>query len=283
MFTIIFFTLLAIIAFTGITVQLQRPIAGLVTGALIFFGGLLSTSVTVISAGHTGVQITLGEVNPVALTEGVHLVNPISQIKDVDVRLQRSNLNGASAGTKDLQQVHTDIVINYRLTANKVPHIYKEFGLDVDSKVLGPAMNEAFKGVTARYTSEELITKRQEVSDTIQQRLAEKLAPYDITVNSISLVNFGFSKNYQDAIEAKVTATQAKLKAEQDLQRIEVEAKSRIAQAEGEAKAIAIQAQAIQSNGGQQYVQLQWIEKWDGKMPNTVVNGSQGMMLNLGK
>ena len=283
MFTIIFFVLLAIIAFLGITFQLQRPIAGLVAGALIFFGGMLATSFTVISAGHTGVQVTLGEVNPVALTEGVHLVNPISQVKDVDVRLQRSNLNGASAGTKDLQQVHTDIVINYRLTANKVPHIYKEFGLDVDSKVLGPAMNEAFKGVTARYTSEELITKRQEVSDTIQQRLAEKLAPYDITVNSISLVNFGFSKNYQDAIEAKVTATQAKLKAEQDLQRIEVEAKSRIAQAEGEAKAIQIQAQAIQSNGGQQYVQLQWIEKWDGKMPNTVVNGSQGMMLNLGK
>jgi regulator of protease activity HflC (stomatin/prohibitin superfamily) len=283
MFTIVFFVLLAIIAFLGITFQLQRPIAGLVAGALIFFGGMLATSFTVISAGHTGVQVTLGEVNPVALTEGVHLVNPISQVKDVDVRLQRSNLNGASAGTKDLQQVHTDIVINYRLTANKVPHIYKEFGLDVDSKVLGPAMNEAFKGVTARYTSEELITKRQEVSDTIQQRLSEKLAPYDITVNSISLVNFGFSKNYQDAIEAKVTATQAKLKAEQDLQRIEVEAKSRIAQAEGEAKAIQIQAQAIQSNGGQQYVQLQWIEKWDGKMPNTVVNGSQGMMLNLGK
>jgi prohibitin 2 len=283
MFSIIFFVLLAIVAWLGITVQLQRPLAGTVVAALIFVGGMLATSFTVISAGHTGVQVTLGEVNPVALTEGVHLVNPISQVKDVDVRLQRSNLNGASAGTKDLQQVHTDIVINYRLTANKVPHIYKEFGLDVDSKVLGPAMNEAFKGVTARYTSEELITKRQEVSDTIQQRLAEKLAPYDITVNSISLVNFGFSKNYQDAIEAKVTATQAKLKAEQDLQRIEVEAKSRIAQAEGEAKAIQIQAQAIQSNGGQQYVQLQWIEKWDGKMPNTVVNGSQGMMLNLGK
>ena len=109
------------------------------------------------------------------------------------------------------------------------------------------------------------------------------MAQFDITVSNISLVNFGFSKAYQEAIEAKVTATQQKQKAEQDLQRIEVEAKSRIAQAEGEAKAIAIQAQAIQSNGGQQYVQLQWIEKWNGQMPNTVVNGSQGMMLNLGK
>ena len=78
-------------------------------------------------------------------------------------------------------------------------------------------------------------------------------------------------------------ATQQKQKAEQDLQRIEVEAKSRVAQAEGEAKAISIQAQAIQSNGGANYVQLQWIEKWNGKLPETVVNGSTGMMLNMGK
>ena len=283
MFGIFLLALVAILIAGGVWFLFSQRTLGLVTGAFVFVVGIIFQSFTVISAGHTGVQVTLGEVNLQALTEGVHFVNPISSVKDVDVRLQRSNLNGASAGTKDLQQVHTDIVINYRLTANKVPHIYKEFGLDVDSKVLGPAMNEAFKGVTAHYTSEELVTKRQEVSDTIQQRLAEKLAPFDINVTNISLVNFGFSKAYQQAIEQKVIATQQKQKAEQDLQRIEVEAKSRIAQAEGEAKAIAIQAQAIQSNGGQQYVQLQWIEKWNGQMPNTVVNGSQGMMLNMGK
>jgi prohibitin 2 len=283
MFGIFLLAIVAILIAGGIWFVLNQRTLGIVTGAFVFVVGIIFQSFTVISAGHTGVQVTLGEVNLQALTEGVHFVNPISSVKDVDVRLQRSNLNGANAGTKDLQQVHTDIVVNYRLTASKVPHIYKEFGLDVDSKVLGPAMNEAFKSVTSHYTSEELVTKRQEVSDTIQQRLAEKLAPFDINVTNISLVNFGFSKAYQEAIEQKVIATQQKQKAEQDLQRIEVEAKSRIAQAEGEAKAIAIQAQAIQSNGGQQYVQLQWIEKWNGQMPNTVVNGSQGMMLNLGK
>jgi regulator of protease activity HflC (stomatin/prohibitin superfamily) len=283
MFTIIFFFMLAVIAGGAIAILLNQKALGALLGIFIFFGGVLFSSFTIVSSGHTGVQVTMGEVNLQALTEGVHFVNPISTVKDVDVRLQRSNLNGASAGTKDLQQVHTDIVINYRLTAAKVPHIFKEFGLDVDSKVLGPAMNESFKSVTAHYTSEELVTKRQEVSDAIQQRLQEKLAQYDITVSGISLVNFGFSTEYQKAIEAKVIATQQKQKAEQDLQRIEVEAKSRIAQAEGEAKAIAIQAQAIQSNGGQQYVQLQWIEKWNGQMPNTVVNGTNGMMLNLGK
>lgn len=238
---------------------------------------------TVVSAGHVGVQITLGEVNPNTLTEGVHFVNPISSVKEVDVRLQRAELKNASAGTKDLQQVHTDIVVGYRLSGQKVPHIYKEFGLDVDSKVLGPALNEAFKAVTAKYNSEELITKRDEVSQTITQHISNKVAPFDISINNVSLVNFGFSKNYQDAIEAKVTATQAKLKAEQDLERIKVEAASRIAQAEGEAKAIAIQASAIQSQGGQSYVQLQWIEKWNGQLPTTMLGGDTKTLMQIGK
>lgn len=282
MFLIILSLLLAVAIFVAGILFKQKAIAVPVSFALPF-AVIVAEAFTVVSAGHVGVQVTLGEVNPNALTEGVHFVNPISSVREVDVRLQRAELKGASAGTKDLQQVHTDIVVGYRLSGTKVPHIYKEFGLDVDSKVLGPAINEAFKAVTAKYNSEELITKRDEVSQAITQHITNKVAQFDISISNVSLVNFGFSAEYQKAIEQKVIATQAKLKAEQDLQRIEVEAKSRIAQAEGEAKAIAIQAQAIQSNGGAQYVQLQWIEKWDGKMPNTVVNGQQGMMLNLGK
>ena len=240
-------------------------------------------SFTVVPGGHVGVQVTLGKINPEALPEGAQLVNPISSVRNVDVRLQRAELKNANAGTKDLQQVHTDIVVNFRLSGAKVPHIFKEFGLNVDEKVLGPAINESFKAVTAKYNSEELITKRDEVSANITQHIKDKVAPFDIAITNVSLVNFGFSKNYQDAIEAKVTATQAKLKAEQDLERVKVEAASRIAQAEGEAKAIAIQASAIQSQGGQSYVQLQWIEKWDGKLPTTVLGGDTKTLMQIGK
>ena len=282
MITIVFFALMAIAAVAAGFFFAQRTL-GIIGGAVIFIAGFLFSSFTIISAGHTGVQVTFGEVNPSPLTEGVHFVNPVSFVRDVDVRLQRTQLAGASASTKDLQQVHTDIVVQYRLNAAKVPHIYKEYGLNVDEKVLGPAINEAFKSVTAHYTSEELITKRGVVSDEIQNMLKSKVAPFDIDVSGISLVNFGFSADYQKAIEQKVISVQQTAKAEQDLRRIEVEAKSRIAQAEGEAKAISIQAQAIQSNGGANYVQLQWIEKWDGKLPTTVLNGSNGMMLNMGK
>ena len=241
-------------------------------------------SITIVPPGNVGVQVTLGKTNvDNVLTEGVTFVNPISSVKNVNVQLQRAQLENQSAGTKDMQQVHTDIVVNYRLTPNMVPTIYKEFGLNVADKVLAPAISEVFKTVTGQYTSEELIIKREEVSGKILERLQAKVLPFDITVSNISLVNFGFGKAYQDAIDAKMVATQSKLKAEQDLQRIEVEAKSRIAQAEGEAKAIKIQAEAIQSNGGAAYVQLQWIEKWNGALPSTVVGADTKTLMSIGK
>ena len=282
MFTIVFFLFLAVIAAVGISVFLQQKTLGTVTGVAIFAVGVIWSSFTIVPAGHVGVQITLGEVNQAVLNEGAQFVNPISNIKHVDVRLARANLNNASAGTKDIQQVHTDIVINYRLTPAKVPHIFKEFGLDVDTKVLGPAINESFKSAVGHYTSEELITKRDAVNADIMSRLSEKLAPFNIVVNNVSLVNFGFSKAYQDAIEQKVIATQAKLRADQDYERIQVEAKSRIAQAKGEAEAIAIQASAIQHQGGAAYVQLQAIEKWDGKLPG-VMGAGPTPFINVGK
>jgi regulator of protease activity HflC (stomatin/prohibitin superfamily) len=283
MFTIMMGLVFGAMIAGGIAYLFEKVFAGLVAGVAFFLATIVFSSFTVISAGHTGVQVTFGEVNMTPLSEGVHFVNPLSSIKDVDVRLQKAKLDGASAGTKDLQQVHTDIVVQYRLNASKVPHIYKEFGLNVDDKVLGPGINEAFKSITGHYTSEELITKRDEVSMAITEHLRNKMAPFNIDVSGVSLVNFGFSAEYQKAIEAKVISGQNKLKAEQDLERIRIEAQQAIVTAEGKAKAIQIETAAINSQGGNNYVRLKEIEKWDGKYPDTMVNGSTGLMLNLPK
>jgi prohibitin 2 len=284
MFSVILSILIVIVAAVASKIFLEKVMPGLLAGlgaAVVIIG---FASFTVVGAGERGVQVTFGDVNPVPLDSGIHFVSPFSSVREVNVQLQSATMTGASAGTKDLQQVHTDITINYHLNDQKVAAIYKDYGTNVTDKVLVPALNEAFKSVTGHYNSEELVTKRDIVSAEILEHTRAKLAQFDISTDGVSLVNFGFNADYQKAIEQKVIALQQKQKAEMDLQRIEVEAKSRIAQAEGEAKAIAIQAQAIQSNGGAQYVQLQWIEKWDGKMPETVVNGNTGgMMLNMGK
>jgi len=250
-----------------------EPVFDKTLPSAVALGLILSTlafeSFTVIPAGHIGVQVTLGEVNQQTLAEGMHMVNPISRIKEVEVRLVTTKLEKASAGTKDLQQIHTDIVMNYRIDGSKAAHIYKEFGFDLQDRVILPALSESLKAVTAHYTSEELITKRDVVSGQVKEEVAGKLVKYGVEVGDISLVNFGFSEEYQRAIESKVVATQSKLKAEQDLQRIEVEAKQEIAKAEGRAKAIQIETQAINSQGGASYVQLKAIERWDGKLPTT--------------
>jgi regulator of protease activity HflC (stomatin/prohibitin superfamily) len=233
----------------------------------------LFAAFVVVPAGHIGVQVTLGTVSQQTLAEGVHFINPLSNVRDVEVRVIAAKMQNASAGTKDLQQVHTDIVVNYRIDGNQAAHIYKEFGFDLQDKIIMPIVNESFKAVTAHYSSEELITKRDEVSMRIKEELGIRLGKYGLTVNDVSLVNFGFSAEYQRAIEAKVTATQSKLQAEQDLQRIEVEAKQAVARAEGKAKAIQIETAAINSQGGASYVQLKAIEKWDGKLPTTQAGG----------
>ena len=106
-------------------------------------------SFTIVPAGYIGVQVTLGTVNPETLSEGLHFVNPISQVKEVEVRVVKADLKGAQAGTKDLQVVHTDIVVNYRIDGAKAATMYKEFGLDLENKILLPAINESFKAVTA--------------------------------------------------------------------------------------------------------------------------------------
>lgn len=248
-----------------------------VVGAIV---GFVLSTFTIISAGHQGVQVTLGEVNMVTLGEGLHFVNPISNVYSVDVRVTKAELKNANAGTKDMQMVHTGIVVNYRLDGAKVAHVYKEFGLELEDKILLPAINESFKAVTARYDSEELITKRAEVSNAIHELLQEKVSKYGLIINEISLVNFGFSAQYEAAIEQKVIATQQKLKADQDLERIKVESEQRIAKAKGEAEAIRIQAQAIQQQGGKEYVELKRIEKWNGELPSHVL-GNAVPMFNM--
>ena len=284
MITIVLFTLAAICGAIGMylaeTSRGEHALRKYAPAMLVLpILACLFESFTIVSAGHIGVQQTLGSVSMQTLGEGVHFVNPISSVRNVDVRVVKAQLKGSNAGTKDLQVVHTDIVVNYRIDGTKAAHIYKEFGLDLEDKILMPAINESFKAVTAHYNSEELITQRDKVSNGIQEELQAKVAPYGLMISSISLVNFGFSNEYQNAIEQKVISTQATLKAEQDLKRIQVEAEQAIAKAKGEAEAIRIQSQAIQSQGGAAYVNLKAIEKWDGKLPN--VNGGAMPFINV--
>ncbi len=226
---------------------------------------LILTSVYTISAGQRGVLLTFGKPSMDAVGEGLHFKMPIAQsVKKLEVRTQKIETN-ADAASRDLQDVQTTIALNFHLSTSQVPRLYQEVGLAYVERIINPAIQESVKAVQARFTAEELVSRRTEVRAGIQEALTIRLAKYFIIVDDFNIVNFQFSDEFDKAIEEKVTAEQRKLKAEMDLERIIVEKEQKITQAEAEAESIRIQSIALSQN--KDILELRAIEKWDGILP----------------
>ena len=230
--------------------------------------------VSVISAGERGVKTTFGKPDEAVYGPGIHFKMPLAQTMHVmDVRIQKGEGEG-NAASRDLQSVHTRIAINYHLDPTRVVDVFRNIGPTTDiaaDRIIVPAVQEAVKAVTARFTAEELVSRRTEVRNDIGALLKEKMRRHGLILDEFAIVNFAFSRSFSEAIELKVKAEQEKLKAERDLQRIEVEAKQKVASARAEAEALALQRQQITPD----LLALRRIEnereairKWDGKLPN---------------
>ncbi len=241
--------------------------------ALIAFSIIFGSWYT-IGAGERGVITTFGKASDSVKSPGLHFNVPLIQsVHKLDVQTQKYVAH-AGAASKDLQTVSTETSVNYALESASVVELYVTIGKDYEARIIQPAVQEVVKAATAQYTAEELITKRQEVKDKIDIGLKDRLSQRGIVVQEILITNFDFSASFNAAIENKVTAEQQALAAKNKLEQIKYEAEQRITQATAEAEAIRIQAQAIQAQGGAEYVQLQAISKWNGQLPQmTGING----------
>ena len=128
--------------------------------------------------------------------------------------------------------ITSTIAINYKVVNSYSASMYKKVGVDYESIIIAPAIQECVKAVTAKFTAEELITNRQNVGDQMNTLLEDKICSYGLEIQIFNIISFDFTDEYNAAIEAKQTAQQNALKAEQDLQRIKVEAEQTIAKAE---------------------------------------------------
>ena len=226
----------------------------------------------VVEPGYNWFTVTLGKVNSTVYTDGLHFKTPFIT-KSVKYNIQTQKLDTtADASSKDLQTVWAVIAVNYKYKESEVVNLYKNVGKEdkVADKIIQPAVQEVFKSVVAKYSAEQLITERSTVSKDIEDTLNKRLENYGIQIQLFNIVNFDFSKSFNDAIEAKVTAEQNALAEKNKLEKVKYEAEQKVVSAEAQAKAIEIQAKAIQNQWGAEYVQLKWIEKWDGKLPVTV-------------
>ena len=252
---------------------------------LIIIGVVASASVKIVDAGNRGILTHWNAVDLTAppLDEGIHFVVPFQDdVVQMEVRTLKYDKDTRSA-SKDLQSVETTVTVNYHPDKERVHVLYKEIGLDYENRVIQPAIEETVKQVTANYNAEELITKRPLVKADIESAIRDRLNQFDVVTEVISITDFEFSALFNKAIESKVEAEQNALRAENDLKRIEVEARQQeanaiglananIAEAKGEAEAIAIINQALAQNPN--YLEWLKIQNWDGVLP--LVVGSDG-------
>ncbi len=263
---------------------------------------LLANSFARVPVGSTGILLTLGKVQDgVTLSEGTHMHIPfVQEIVSLDNRVQKLELN-TEAFSKDIQTVSAKLAVNYRLRPESSFSVYKSYGTAFEQNVIVPATHEALKSVSAQYTAEELISKRAESSDKMRDELDAKLTGMGITVTDFNIIDFDFSDDFINAVEAKQVAEQVRKKAatenETAIAQAEREKQVAIKQAEAAAEKLRIEAEAkanavklaaeaeayrlesINNNLTEQTIQNTLAERWDGKLP-TVMGGS-GTIMNL--
>ncbi|MDF2726655.1 MAG: domain, Band 7 family protein [Nitrososphaera sp.] len=278
-----------------ITRSSMRVIIPVIIGFILLVV-VVAASVKIVEAGNRGVLLSFGAVDTsVSLNEGIHFVVPFrDNIIPIEVRTQRITENAASA-SNDLQDVSTQVALNYHVDPATAQILYQQIGFDYASRVIAPAIQESVKQISARFNAENLITNRETVKGEIEANIKARLAPYNIVVEALSITEFQFTEQFRRAVEAKVEAEQRALQANNDLRRIEIEAQqaearaigeqqaniaraegvrqAAVLQAQGEAEAIAIVEAQLRENP--RYLEWLKTQRWDGVLP-LVTSGGEG-------
>ncbi len=243
---------------------------------------ILFNPFAIVNAGERGVLMKFGKVEDQILGEGIHFIIPLVDIvKKLSVRVQKQEIP-AEASSKDLQDVFTDVALNWHIIPEEANLIFQQIGAEnqVVDRIIDPAVEEVLKAVMAKYTAEEIITKRGEVKAGIDSLLTARLANYHVRVDDISLVHVHFSERFSEAVERKQVAEQEAKETEFVAQKAIKEAETRVNLAKGEAEAQRLIRETLTT----EILQKQAIEKWDGELPEIVTDGGTKLkFLDLNK
>ncbi|MBY0547108.1 MAG: hypothetical protein K2W95_07430 [Candidatus Obscuribacterales bacterium] len=267
-----------------------------------------------VPAQAEGVKTRLGKVYDKSLESGWNWKLPLL---DTVIMMPTSTIADtvrAQAVSHDLQQVTTELTVPFHMRKGYGPQVYAKIGTleKVEGVIINPGVLECLKAVTARYTAEELITKRETVKNEVEDHLKtyvhgalkQRGIEDAIEIGKLALTDFRFSDEYNRSIELKVKAAQDALRAESEKkQRIteaegiresskaksegeafaielkgKAEAKAIDVKSQAEAGAILRRAEALRAN--KDLINLNAVEKWDGKLPS-VTSGGVVPFLNI--
>lgn len=257
-----------------------------------------------IDAGHVGVKVNMyGDgkgIDDITEVTGWAFYNPFTQkIFEFPTFVQhkeyvRNEAEGIDesfiVNSKDGSEFHVSPIINYSVQREKVPYIFGKYRKElsyIEAGFLKTAVFDAFRLATNQYTADELISNRQKFEIEVRRILEDQLGREGFVIQQFTS-NLVYPETFKKAIEAKNNSVQKALQAENEVKTAEAQAKIKIATAEGNAKAMLTSAKAeAEANLLKQktltplLLQQLWVEKWNGKLPETMLGDKTNAMIGI--
>ena len=246
-----------------------------------------------VDAGNVGIVTTFGKIHDETLESGFHVKGLFSRVNQVNVRTQRKQIE-LVAFSSDIQQTTLLVTVNFNITPNIASKLFRSVGMEYVETLIVPRVNEDTKVVVSNYTAEALIENREILSGKILELLEKDLSDYGITISGVSIENMDFTDAFEQAVEAKQVATQQKLTAqtEQDKLTMEQKAEAQRKQIAADAEAYAIRTKAeaeaeanelVSKTLTDELIRYHQAQSWDGKLPATYIGSDQSLpVINVG-
>ena len=266
--------------------ELKKNKKKIIIGTIILlFLIVLLNCITAVETGCVGIKTRFGQVQDDIIQEGLNFKVPfIENIVRIDCKTKKIETTSESS-TKDMQTVKATVAVNYNVNKEVANKLYKDVGLDYENIIINPAILESIKSAMAQYTAEELITKRAEVSNKIQETLINKIQSRGFVVTEFNLTNIEFSAEYNKAIETKAVKQQEVVTAQAELEKQKIQNEKEVSIAEKDAEVMRLQNQEITDKTlrlKELQNQEELIKKWNGQLPTTSL-GDNIPLLNINK
>lgn len=249
------------------------------------------SSCTIVDSAEAGIKFKKfnlteqGKIDAVPVT-GYVMYNPFTtDVFTYPVYIQRVDYEPFTVTTSDAAIFTMDPTMAYSLNRSKAVDVFAKYRKpikDIEDGYMRTVIYDAYRITANRYTSDELMANRAKFESEVRQMLDSTLTVEGFTVTEFTS-QITPPESLRKMIEAKNAAVQAALKAENEVKEAEANAKIAVAKAEGEARAMKIKADAeayynrtISASLTSLIVQEDWIERWDGHLPQ--VQGSNNAM-----
>ena len=276
-------------------------IMGVIGALLVIALLIIPFSFHTVNTGELAVVKHLGKITHVREAGTNFDLWFVNKYEKYDTKVQNVDITTA-AYSSDAQTMDIAMTLQYQIMPDKVIDIATQYGsLEILQNRIQSIAIEKTKAVLSPYKAMDIIAQRASISPAVEEAIKDAIGEeYFVKVNAVVLSNIDFSDAFEQAVEDKMIAEQAKLKADYENDKkvaaAEADAAAKLKEAEAqkaiaaaaEAEALLVKAQAeaeanriITDSITPELLDKILAENWDGKLPNTYVSDGNGLGMIL--